>query len=358
MTGDVARDRAREATVGPRVAGVELAAGVARAIVARAEAGRVRVLGRGQSALSPDDLSGGLVINRPAVAAALSSALTAAENGARVERAVVAIDGDDVRTYHVTTPFERTTSTAPVARAEIERALREAREDAARHAQLQVAEDPALRGVATVRLSHEVSDLVLDGRQLESLVGYHGRSLEVHTDVAVAPLVLSGAAQAAIASSRRRASVVPGIYALARLVAESGVADAGVVRLGDDVTAIAIVRERRVVGTRVFGLGRDAFAGPGEGGDEDARVWAECVALPPSPQDGQLPERWLFVGVPETLLALPNALGAIVAQARGAAPRIGPLSPGTVSRVLAEVPVQAEDLVAIGAAALAAEAYA
>ena len=39
---------------GPRVAGVELAAGLARVVVARAEGGRLRVLGRGESGLGPD----------------------------------------------------------------------------------------------------------------------------------------------------------------------------------------------------------------------------------------------------------------------------------------------------------------
>jgi cell division ATPase FtsA len=342
---------------GPRVAGVELAAGVARAVVARAEGGRLRVVGRGESALAPHVLTAGMVVDRGAVSTALSAALAAAERGVPTERAVVAIDGDDVRTYHVTTPFEREDSATQIVRAEVERALREAREDAAKTAETAVADDPALRGVATARLGDEVAALVLDGRALDSIVGYHGRALEVHTDVAVAPLVLSGAALATIASSRRRATAVPGIYALARLIAESGVADAGVVRLGADVTAIAIIRERRVVGTRVFGLGREAFAAREETRDEDARVWAECVTLPVASRDAP-PERWIFVGVPESLLALPNALAAIVGAARGAPARIGPMSLGIAGRVFTDVPLHADDLVSAGAAALAAEVYA
>src|SRR5881396_2125111 len=66
----VARERVRD-TGGPRVAGVELAAGLARVIVARAESGRLRVLGRAESALGPDAITGGLVVDRPAVTAAL-----------------------------------------------------------------------------------------------------------------------------------------------------------------------------------------------------------------------------------------------------------------------------------------------
>lgn len=351
----MARDRGREPAVGPRVAGIELAAGVARVVVARAEGGRLRVVGRGETALAADAIAGGLVVEPRQVTAAVAAALAAAERGIPAERTAIAIDGDDVRTYHVKTPFDREESATPILRAEVDRVVRDAREDAARVAQTAVADDPALRGVATARLTDDVAALVLDGRELDSIEGYRGRALEVHTDVAVAPLVLSGAALATVAA-RRHPTAVPGIYALARLVAASGIADAGVVRVGADVTALAIVRERRVVGTRVFGLGLNAFAAREDTRDDDAHVWAEIVALPISSENPP-PERWLFVGVPEALLALPNALAKIVGEARGGAARIGPLTPSVTSRVFSDVPLHAEDLVAAGAAALATEVY-
>src|SRR6266550_3611360 len=316
----VARDRARETAGGPRVAGIELAAGIVRAVVARAEGGRLRVVGRGETALAADAIAGGLVVEPGAVTSAVAAALAAAERGVPSDRTVIAIDGDDVRTYHVKTPFDREESGTPIVRAEADRAVREAREEAARVAQTAVADDPALRGVATARLTDDVAALVLDGRELDSVEGYHGRALEVHTDVAVAPLVLSGAALATVAV-RRRPTAVPGIYALARLVAASGIADAGIVRVGADVTAPAI------------------------------------VALPLSSENAPPPERWLFVGVPESLLALPNALARIVGEARGGPARIGPLTPSVTSRVFSDVPLNAEDLVAAGAAALATEVY-
>jgi hypothetical protein len=355
----VARERARDASGGnrARVAGVELAAGVVRAVIARADGGRLRVVGRGETALAPDAITGGLVVEPGVVTAAVAAALAAAERGAPTERTVVAIDGDDVRTYHVKTPFDREDSAAPIVRAEADRAVRESREAAARVAQTAVADDPALRGVATARLTDDVAALILDGRELDSIEGYHGRALEVHTDVAVAPLVLSGAALATV-TQRRHPTAVPGIYALARLVAASGIADAGIVRVGADLTALAMVRERRVVGTRVFGLGRDAFAAREETRDDDARVWAEVVALPLDSDNAPPPERWLFLGVPEQLLALPNALAKIVGEARDGAARIGPLTPSVTSRVFSsDVPLNGEDLVAAGAAALATEVY-
>jgi hypothetical protein len=352
----VARDR--QSPRGPTIAGIELAAAVARVVVVRAEEGRLRVIGRGDAGLPPEAVSGGLVVDRTAVSAALASAFAAAERSGVAERAVVALDGDDVRTYHVRTTFERADSASAIASAEMLRAMREARESAATRARAAVEDDPALRGVATARLRDEVATLSLDGRPLASLVGYRGRIVDVQTDVSVAPLVLSGAALAVVADTRRRATTVSGIYALARLVAESGTTDAGVVRLGADVTSLAVIRDRRVVGTRAFGLGRGALAARGETLQADARVWAECVAVPLAGYDGPLPERWLFVGVPDALLPLATSLGDLVGETRGAVPRIGPLSMGTVGRVFADVALGPEDLVAVGAAALGAGVYA
>src|SRR5712692_6477425 len=123
----MARDRGRETAGGPRVAGIELAA---------------------------------------------------AERGLPTDRTVIAIDGDDLRTYHVRTPFDREESATPIVRAEADRAVREAREEAGRVAQTAVGDDPALRGVATARMTDAVAALVLDGRDLDSIEGYRGRALE------------------------------------------------------------------------------------------------------------------------------------------------------------------------------------
>src|SRR5437899_1164507 len=127
-TGDVtaasSRDARAVATKGPSVAGVELSATVARVIVATRENARLRITGRGEAGLAEGAVVGGLVVDRESVAAALTTAYGAAERGQRSERSIVAIDGDDVRTYHLSTSFERESSSAPVAANEISRATR------------------------------------------------------------------------------------------------------------------------------------------------------------------------------------------------------------------------------------------
>ena len=360
--GDVTSANARDTrAVGPRgplVAGVELSAGIARVIVATRESSRLRITGRGEAGLAEGAVTGGLVVDRESVAAALVTAFGAAERGQRADRSIVAIDGDDVRTYHLSTSFERESSSAPVAASEISRATREAATVTAKTAAANAEDDPALRGVPTARLREDVASLSLDGRHLASLVGQRGGLVEVWSDISVAPLVLSGAATGALETARRRGAVAPGAYALGRLLSESGVLDAGVLRLGADVTSLAILREGRVIATRAFGLGRIAIVSRPDRLEADAKVWADCVVASLHTLDGLPPARWLFVGVPESLLALPRALGEAVGGVRGGTVDVTPLSVGLASRAYGDVPLRADDLVAVGAAAIASGIYA
>ncbi|MFN2521140.1 MAG: hypothetical protein ABR525_08855 [Candidatus Limnocylindria bacterium] len=348
-------DRERRRTV----AGIELAASGVRVVVAQRDEGRVRVVGAAQSPLSAGTIAGGQVADRRATSVAVAGALAAAETAARAERVIVAIDGDDVRTRHGATVFERTDQRAAIAEGEVERALREAKEEMAVAARTAVEGDPSLRGVALVQLRDDVAGLLLDGRRLPSLIGYRGRTVEVRTDVALAPLVQSAAAASTAEGTKRPATVTSGAYALGRLLAESGIVEAGVLRLGADVTAYAIVRDGRVAATRVFALGRDALlARPASSRGRDARVWASCVTSPDPALDGPPPSRWYFVGVPETLRELPGALATAVTAIRGGPVEIAALNPALATRVMGAVPLHADDLVAAGAAALAAGVFA
>ena len=356
-TTPTARDTRPAGPRGQAVAGIDLSAGIVHVVVGAKEGSRLRVVGRAETQLADSAVSGGLVADRDVTADALRTALTAAEQAQRAERSVVAIDGDDVRTFHAVTAFEREDSRSPVNAGEESRAIREATTDAAARAQAAILDDPALRGMPTARLHDDVAALALDGRVLRSLVGHRGRLVEVWTDVTIAPLVITGAATAALEATRRRGGVISASYALGRLLAESGLTDAGVVRLGTDATSIAVLRESRVAATRVFALGRTAIAARPERGEEDARVWAECVVASLRGVDGPPPGRWIFVGVPEALRALPTALGKAVSDIRGDTVDIAPLTVGIASRVFADVPLHADDLVAAAAVALATGVY-
>ncbi|MBI2774364.1 MAG: hypothetical protein HYX56_07730 [Chloroflexi bacterium] len=317
----------------------------------------MRITGAAQVVLRPGAMSGGLVMDRDVVGSAIAHAVASAEGRDKATRAVAAIDGDDVRTYHVATTFEREALNEPIVQGEMTRALQEARAEAERVARDAAANDAALRGVATVHLRDDVAGLAVDGRALASLVGFQGRYVEVRTDVSLAPLVLASAASAALDVAKRRGTVTSGAYALGRLLATGGLGEGAVLRLGPDVTAFAVVRASRVVATRAFGLGRDAFLGRPATLDADARVWARCVISPLPGLEGALPEKWHFVGVPEELVALPRALGDALTETRGGDDvEILPLRPAGIARVFSSEPLHADDLVAVGAAVLASEA--
>jgi len=345
------------ASRGPAVAGVEISSGVVRVVIGRKEESRLRVTGRGEAALPESAVSGGLVTDRATAAEALRGAFAVAELAQRADRVVAAVDSDDMRTFHAVTAFEREDLRSALGTSEETRALREAAMNASTRAAAATEEDAGLRGVATAQLHDDVAALALDGRALRSLVGHRGRLVEVWTDVTLGSLVVTGAVTATLEAARRRGTVISGAYALGRLVAGSGLGDAGVLRLGADLTAVAVVREGRVVATRVFALGRSGLAERAGKTDDDARVWADCVVAALRGLDGPPPGRWLFVGVPESLLALPNALGVVVGDVRGDMVDIAPLPVPLVSRVYGDVGLRSDDLVAAGAAALAAGVY-
>ena len=337
------------------MAGIELASGSVRVVVGRSEHGRLHVWGRAQAALAGGVVTAGIVTDPRAAAVAIAAALETAEHGERSERVILAVDGDDIRTYHRATTFEREDQESAVSTGEALRAAREAREDGARTARIAATDDPALRGIATAELRGDVCGFLLDGRPLGTLVGHRGRYVEVRTDVALAPLVLTGAATAALDAARRRGAIVAGIYALGRLVAASGIADAGVLRITADLSAGALLRGGRVAGTRTFALGRDALTARG-GSVADAAVWARCV-LGAFPDEDDLPARWLIVGLPSELGAFPRALGDALAERRGGQAEVIPLRPADAALAVGDASLAAEDLVAAGAAALAAEVY-
>lgn len=339
----------------PGVAGVELASAAVRVIVGHREQGRFRVSGVGHAPVPTTAVSGGYVADRRAVVAALVAAFAGAERSARAERVVVAIDGDDIRTYHESTTFERDDQRDAVSPGEAVKAIRLAREAAARSARDLSGDDPALRGIATAELRDDVGGFVLDGRRLGSPVGDRGQRLEVRTDIALAPLVQAGGATAILESARRRGTATSGAYALGRLVAESGVAEAGIARLAADQTSVSVVRDGRVTGTRVFAVGREALLARQVALDAD--VWARCVIATVRSLGLEEPGRWYVAGVPEGLNALPKALAAAAGSERGSSVEVLPLRTSLVPRIVADATLSADDLVAAGAAALGAEAY-
>src|SRR5207237_850946 len=133
----------------------------------------------------------------------------------------------------------------------------------------------------------------------------------------LAPLVQAGGATATLESAKRRGTSTSGAYALGRLVAESGVAEAGIARIGADQTTVAVVRDGRVTGTRVFAVGREALVARQAAGD--AEVWARCVVATVRSLGLEQPGRWYAAGGPEERPILAKALATAPPAERGPA---------------------------------------
>lgn len=351
MTGP---GRFRAARAGPLAVGLELAAGTVRAVAGRRSEGRLRVSGVASAALGAGAIRTGLVVDRDAAVRGITAALREVEHGDRAARICLALDGDDVRTFHLVTTFERESAGAPITEAEVARAVREARADLGERARRAASEDAALRAIPYVQIREDPGQFALDGRMVASLVGHQGRYVDARSDVTIAPLVVSGAASAALAQAGRAGSLVAGAYALGRLLAAAGADPAVVVRLGSDMTTVAVVRTGAVTHSRAFSIGRHEIAQRASA--DDAGVWAACVVE--ALGEGELPSRWLVAGVGDDLASLPSALAEAAHERCGARVEVEPLRTSDVAQVLGDVAVQTEDLVAAGACALAAEAAA
>src|SRR5205823_3018532 len=120
-------------------------------------------------------------------------------------------------------------------------------------------------------------------------------------------LVQAGGATATLESAKRRGTATSGAYALGRLVAESGVAEAGIARLGADQTTVAVVRDGRVTGTRVFAVGSEALIARRASVDADvwARGGARCGGLLVSRTVIDLDARASILDASERLAAAP-----------------------------------------------------
>jgi hypothetical protein len=134
------------------------------------------------------------------------------------------------------------------------------------------------------------------------------------------------------------------------------VSEAGIARLGADVTAVAVVRDGRVAGTRVFAVGRDVLMLRRGAADPD--VWARCVVGTVRSLGLELPGKWYAAGIPDDLAVLAGALGSAAGGERGGSVDVLPLRTSLVPRIVADASLSADDLVAAGAASLGAEAYA
>ena len=337
----------RAPAAGPLVAGIELAAGAVRVVIGHRDGGRLRVTSVGSRSLPVGAIVAGLVVDRSAVEGALAGLLAHAEAGGRATRVVVALDGDDVRTFHLTTRVERPTANAPVTAAELARADHRAAADLAEQARAATSADLALRGIATVQAREDRSGYLLDGRSLASLVGFQGRLMDVRSDLTILPLVMSGAGLAVMGG--RRASIACGTHALARSLVGSVTDDTAVVRVGADLTSVAVLRSGDVRATCSFSLGRSELEARLV--EEDASVWASAVVE--ALGDGETPARWILGGVADPRLE--RALVAAAAERHGPAVEVLPLRLEMLTRVIAEPTLEVTDLVAVAAAALAAE---
>ena len=224
--------------------------------------GVVRGVGRKRQGLS--HMQSGTVADIAAVVDNCSVALQEAEEmaGFRPTQVVIGIAGELVKGFTTTHNQERTRPDQPITEAELQKLIDTVQQAALREAERAITWETGLPHV-DVRLVHAaVTSASIDGYTVTNPVGFQGRYVKIGIFNAFAPLVHLGALQTVAAQlDLELLQVVAEPYAVARVLGTEQIQQAGAIfiDIGGGTTAVALVRQGGIEGTRMFALGGRAF---------------------------------------------------------------------------------------------------
>src|SRR4051812_1366248 len=220
--------------------------------------GTVRGVGRKRQGLS--HMQSGTVADIAAVVDNCSVALQEAEEmaGFRPRDVVIGIAGELVKGFTTTHSQERKKPDLPITEAELQRLIDGVQREALREAERSITWETGLPQV-DVRLVHAaVTGASIDGYALTNPVGFQGRHVKIGIFNAFAPLVHLGALQSVASQlDLDLLEIVAEPYAVARVLGSDHIRQAGALffAVGGGTTAVSLVRQGGIEGTRMFALG-------------------------------------------------------------------------------------------------------
>jgi cell division ATPase FtsA len=337
------------------VAGIDIGSTAVRVAFVHDDGERVRLVAQEREAVPAGAVVRGVVRDAGAVSEAVRAALTRAESTAAraPSQLLLAIGGDDLRTYHSTARALRP-SHVSLQPADVERTARDAARRATQGAVAVFTDEPGLRGTGLQALQPIATSTILDGRLVDAARGQRGSVLDVGAVAAVLPAIQVSTAEIALRPLRRALSFVAAPVALASLLAEAGITDALVVDAGAELTGVAVIRDGAVIGARSLSLV------PTESGRQqkperldEVAIWARCIVLAARVVAGDeaLPPRLVLSGGAAQVEGVADALvRALNSERRAADARAEPLSPQWFSKIVDSSALRPEYVVAFAAA--------
>lgn len=244
---------------------LDIGTDLVKALVVRREAPAGVVLGVSREPQHPDAMAGGAISDVELVIDACNRALEAAEDmaGTVPGQVVVGIAGEMVKGFSSSIAYPRERPAERVRESELRNMLQLVEKRALREAQHLLELERAYGEVGEVRLVHSaITQVRIDAYPVTNPIGFQGRNLEVTVFNTFAPMSQVSAVEAVARElDLEVAGTVSQPYAVARACAGDQAWEQGgiFIDVGGGTTDVALLRGGGVEGTRMFGLGGQAF---------------------------------------------------------------------------------------------------
>src|SRR5215472_9669180 len=244
---------------------LDIGSDLVKALVVRREAPNGMVLGVSREPQHPDGMAGGTIADVDLVIDGCNRALEAAEDmaGTVPGQVVIGIAGELVKGFSSSIAYPRERPGDRVRESELRNMLQLVERRALREAQHLLELERSYGDVGEVRLVHSaITQVRIDGYPVTNPIGFQGRNLEVTVFNTFAPATqVAGLETVARELDLEIAGTVSQPYALARACAGDEAWELGgiFIDVGGGTTDLALLRGGGVEGTRMFGLGGQAF---------------------------------------------------------------------------------------------------
>ena len=244
---------------------LDIGTDLVKALVVRREAPNGVILGVSREPQHPDAMRGGAIADVELVIDACNRALEAAEDmaGTVPGQVVIGVAGEMVKGFSSSIAYPRERPEERVRESELRNMLQLVEKRALREAQHLLELERSYGEVGEVRLVHSaITQVRIDGYPVTNPIGFQGHNLEVTVFNTFAPMAqVTAMENVARELDLEIAGTVSQPYALARACASDEAWEMGgvFIDIGGGTTDVALLRGGGVEGTRMFGLGGQAF---------------------------------------------------------------------------------------------------
>lgn len=236
-----------------------------KALICSAEGNKGRVVGVGRASQKPSDMQSGIVTDIASVIHNCQMAIRDASKAAGVtpSQMVIGIAGELVKGATITTSYIRRDPDSKIDMSELKNIVHKVQWRAFEQIRSQLSEETGYREIDVKLVNAAIVDVRIDGYRVTNPIGFQGREVVMSIFNAFAPLVHYGALQTIAAElDIELLSVLAEPYAVSRCLGEEesiGGLNAIFIDVGGGTTDIAVVRNGRVEGTKMFTMGGRTF---------------------------------------------------------------------------------------------------